>query len=128
MDFFTRISPAYKRAGSRLSAFAHRATQSHSSGLLGWLLGRRAPAYKTVDGQSGSALAPSSGLFSMFTVTPSYKSVAPVSAEQAPLSDAELAQVCADAELAQAEAELAGSELDSDAGACAPGPDQIVVL
>ena len=116
MDFFTRITPVYKSAANRVQALRQQAAPNGLMSLFGSLLGRSTPVYKTVDGQIAQQPA-SSGLLSMFTVTPSYKK-APTAAQ----ADTELADQVV-AALAQAEA------LDSgDDDVCDVGPDRIVVL
>jgi hypothetical protein len=116
MDFFTRNTPVYKSAASRMPTLAQQAAPSGLSGLLGSLLGRSAPIYKTVDGHIAQGPA-SSGFLSMFAVTPSYKT-APIVAQ----ADTELADQVV-AALVQADA------MDQDdEGPCDVGPDQIVVL
>jgi hypothetical protein len=116
MDFFTRITPVYKSAASRKPTLAKQAAPSGLTGLLGSLLGRSTPIYKTVDGHIAQTPA-SSGFLSMFAVTPSYKT-APVAAQ----ADTELADQVV-AALVQADA------MDrEDEGPCDVGPDQIVVL
>src|SRR6187551_1390766 len=116
MDFFTRNTPVYKSAANRVQALSQQAAPSGLMSLLGSLMGRSTPAYKTVDGHIAQAPA-SSGFLSMFAVTPSYKT-APIAAQ----ADTELADQVV-AALVEAEA------MDpNDDGACAAGPDQIVVL
>ena len=116
MDFFTRITPVYKKAASRVQTLT-QAAPSGLMGFLGSLLGRSTPAYKTVDGHIAQAPA-SSGFLSMFAVTPSYKT-APTVAQ----ADNDLAQTEVVAALIEAE------QLDQGIdGACDVGPDQIVVL
>jgi hypothetical protein len=89
-----------------------RAAPSGLSGLIGSLFGSATPTYKTVDGGAVTAPAPSSGfwsMFSMFAVTPSYKT----------------------APAAVAETDAGDPGVD-DSGVCSPdldhGPDQIVLL
>ena len=116
MDFFTRNTPAYKSAASRVQTLSQQAAPSGLMSFLGSLLGRSTPAYKTVDGHIMQAPA-SSGFLSMFAVTPSYKT-APTVAQ-------------ADNDLAQTDVVAALIEVESDQGidgACDVGPDQIVVL
>ena len=109
MDFFSRINPAYKRASVMQGAAANAqpAAPKGLLGLVGSLFGSATPAYKTADGQAAKVPAQSSGFWSMFAVTPSYKT-APA---------AMVAETDADADA-----------LGVDEDACAPGPDEIVVL
>src|SRR5215216_6523420 len=88
MDFFTRNSPVYKRAASRVPTLAQAAPSGLMS-LFGSLLGRSTPIYKTVDGHVAQAPA-SSGLLSMFTVTPSYKTAPSVAQADTEMTDAEV--------------------------------------
>jgi hypothetical protein len=113
MDFFTRITPAYKSAENRMQMRSQFAAPSGLMGLLGSLMGRSTPIYKTADGHIAQAPA-SSGFLSMFAVTPSYKT-APRVAE-------------VDTELAETDVVVAQLDLGIDDGACAAGPDQIVLL
>jgi hypothetical protein len=115
MDFFTRITPVYKSAASRKPTLAKQAAPSGLTGLLGSLLGRSTPIYKTVDGHIAQTPA-SSGFLSMFAVTPSYKTAPSVAQADTELTD----QVVAAAVEAEA--------LDQDDDAACVGPDQIVVL
>ena len=109
MDFFSRITPGYKHANVVQGAATHvqPAAPSGLSGLIGSLFGSATPAYKTADGQTVKAAVRSSGFWSIFAVTPSYKTVAATTV---------------------AEPEDDAGVLDDDEGACAPGPDEIVVL
>ena len=84
---------------------AQAAAPSGLSGLFGSLFGSATPAYKTTDGQAAKTPARSSGFWSMFAVTPSYKT--------APAATV---------------AETDADDLGVDEGACAPGPDEILVL
>jgi hypothetical protein len=104
MDFFSRITPGYKSVSTGTAAHSQPAASSGLTGLIGSLFGSATPAYKTIDGQSAKAPA-SSGFWSMFGTAPSYKT-APA-ATVAPFD--------------------ADPGVDED-GACAPGPDEIVVL
>jgi hypothetical protein len=70
MDFISRKAPAYKGMNVSRAATQPVAT-SGLSGLLGSLLGRATPVYKTVHGRGAQPV--SSGLLAMFAVTPSYK-------------------------------------------------------
>lgn len=116
MDFFTRITPVYKKATSRVQTLSQQAAPSGLTGFLGSLLGRSTPAYKTADGHIAQAPA-SSGFLSLFAVTPSYKKAPTVAQTDTELADQVVAA------LVEAEA------MDpSDDGACAAGLDQIVVL
>lgn len=119
MDFFTRNTPVYKSAGNRMQMRSRMAASSGLKGLLGSLLGASTPIYKTDDGHIAKAPA-SSGLLSMFAMTPSYKT-APNVAQV----DTEVAETDMVAALVM-EAETL--DLGVDDGACAAGPDQIVVL
>ena len=111
MDYFTRITPVYKSASvmQGVKPRAQRAAPNGLSGLIGSLFGSARPAYKTVDGGVAKAPAQSSGFWSMFAVTPSYKT-----APAAPVADAEDVY----------------PGVDEDACASEPdrGPDQIVLL
>ena len=109
MDFFTRNTPGYKRANVMQSTAAHAqpAAPMGLSSLFGSLFGSASPAYKAADGQIAKAPAQSSGFWSIFAVTPSYKT-APAATVDEPEEDADV--------------------LGVDEGACAPGPDEIVVL
>jgi hypothetical protein len=69
MDFFTRITPVYKKAASRVQTLSQQAAPSGLMSFFGSLLGRSTPSYKTVDGHIAQAPA-SSGFLSMFAVTP----------------------------------------------------------
>lgn len=111
MDFFTRITPVYKSASvmQGVTPRAQAAAPSGLSGLFGSLFGSATPIYKTADGAVAKAPAQSSGFWSMFAVTPSYKT--------AP---------------ADSVVEAEGNDLGIDEDACASdpdrGPDQIVLL
>ncbi|MGN6109126.1 MAG: hypothetical protein ACTHU0_28730 [Kofleriaceae bacterium] len=107
MDFFSRVTPAYKSMTNK----AQPAAPSGLSGLFGSLLGSSTPSYKTVGGQSAKAPV-SSSFWSMFAVTPSYKT-AHAAAVPPIVSD-------------PLEAEADASGVDEDV--CDPGPDHIVVL
>lgn len=110
MDFFSRIVPAYKRADAlqQTAAYSPAVAPSGLTSLIGSLVGSSTPAYKSADG-SGAAAPASSGLWSIFSVAPSYKT-API--------------------------EMIGSEdLDAESGVdeggacvCVPGPTEILVL
>jgi hypothetical protein len=113
MDFFTRTTPVYKSAENRMQMRSQLTAPSGLMGFLGSLMGRSTPIYKTVDGHIAQAPA-SSGLLSMFTVTPSYKTVPRV------------AEV--DTELPETDVVVAQLDLGIDDGVCVAGPDQIVVL
>src|SRR5689334_17372774 len=86
MDFFTRITPAYKTAANRVQTLSQQAAPSGLLGLLGSLMGRSTPSYKTVDGHIAQAPA-SSGFLSMFVVTPSYKTAPSVAQADTELAD-----------------------------------------
>jgi hypothetical protein len=105
MDFFARINPQYKSVSQVTTVHAAQpAVSSGLTGLFGSLFGGSKPAYKTVDGQS--AYAPTStGFWSMFGSAPSYKTAPAV--------------IATDDD---------GMPVDDDSDACAPGPDEIVVL
>jgi hypothetical protein len=111
MDYFTRITPVYKSASvmQGVTPRAQLAAPSGLSSLIGSLFGSARPTYKTVDGGAAKAPAQSSGFWSMFAVTPSYKT-------------APAAVVDGDA----------GDPGVDDSDACSPdldhGPDQIVLL
>ena len=119
MDFFTRNTPGYRSANSRMQMRSQMAAPSGLMGLLGSLMGRSTPIYKSVDGHIAQAPA-SSGFLSMFAVTPSYKT-----APRVPQVQTELAETDVVAALV-----VDGQALDLgvDDGACEAGPDQIVVL
>lgn len=111
MDLFGRINPQYNSVSqvSQVSqvTIAHPGVSSRLTGLFGSLFGSPAPTYKSVDGQSAYAPA-SSGFWSMFGgSSPPYK-IAPAVIDD-PVDDT-------------------GDPVDDDSGACAPGPDEIVVL
>lgn len=105
MDFFSRINPAYKSVTNQLQAAPQPAATGGLSGLFGSLLGRVTPAYRTVDGGAYTYAPASSGVFSMFSASPSYKT-------------APAASVADDADVA--------CVADDDASDI--GPDQVVVL
>jgi transcription elongation factor len=111
MDFFTRITPVYKSTSvtQGVKPRAQLAAPSGLSSLIGSLFGSATPAYKTADGAGARAPAQSPSFWSMFAVTPSYKT-----APAAPVAEAE------DIDLG----------VDEDACASDPdrGPDQIVLL
>jgi hypothetical protein len=113
MNLLTRITPAYKSATSRMPTLLQHAAPNGLTALLGSLLGRSTPIYKTVDGHIAQTPA-SPGFLSMFAVTPSYKTAPRVPA--------------AETELAETDVVVARLDLGIDDGACAAGPDQIVVL
>ena len=113
MEFFSRINPAYKSAANRVQAYAQPAT-SRISGMLGSLLSRVTPSYKSVDGQSANAPASSSGLLSMFSTSPSYKL-----ARMEPVDPIDTDAVFF------AEAGDAGTD---EGSTCIVGADQIVLL
>lgn len=112
-NFFSRIGPAYKSVANKVQAYAQPAATGWLSGLLGSLTGRVTPAYKTVDGQSARAPA-SSGFWSMFFASPSYKTARVESFE--PI-DADTSLDCD-----------AGDPGVDESGACVDGQDLIVVL
>lgn len=101
MDFFSRINPAYKSVANQLQASPHPAATSGLSGLFGSLLGRTTPAYKTVDGGAYAYAPASSGFWSMFSASPSYKTAPAVSADDASVDECDADDI---------------------------GPDQVVVL
>ena len=113
MEFFNRISPAYKNA-NRPQAYARSALASGPSGLLGSLLNQTTPAYKTVDGQIAKAPRVAPSFWSMFSASPSYKTAHAGSVE--PFDTG--AVLYADA----------GDTGVDESDACIVGPDQIVVL
>ncbi|MEO8553996.1 MAG: hypothetical protein ABI678_28675 [Kofleriaceae bacterium] len=105
MEIFGRINPPYKSVSQATAA--HPSIASRLTGFFGSLFGASAPVYQSVDGQGAYAPA-SSGFWSMFGgSTPPYK-IAPATTD-GPLDDT-------------------GTSVDDDSGACAPGPDEIVVL
>lgn len=112
MELFSRTTPVYKSASvmQGVKPRTHRAAPSGLSGLIGSLFGSATPTYKTVDGGAVKAPAPSSGFWSMFAVTPSYKT-----APAATVAETD-----------------AGDPGFDDGDACSPdpdhGPDQIVLL
>lgn len=113
MDFFSRITPAYKSVANRVQTYARQATRS-DSGLLGSLMSRISPAYKSVDGSSAHAPASSPGFLSMFSPAPSYKM-----ARLEPVESADTdAVLFADA----------GDAGVDESTTCIVGADQIVVL
>ena len=107
MNFLSRSTPVYKSANAMQGAasYARPAAPSGLSGLFGSLLGRATPIYKTADGRASNAVAPSSSFWSLFAVTPSYKT--------APAATVAEHEAC---------------EPELDESACALDPDQIVVL
>lgn len=115
MDFFSRINPTYKSVANRVQAYAQPAT-SRISGLLGSLLSRVTPAYKNVDGHSANAPASSSGIFSMFSTSPSYQT-----ARMEPVESADTDAVFF------ADADTGDAGVD-EGSTCIVGADQIVVL
>jgi hypothetical protein len=118
MDFFTRITPVYKSADNRMEMRSQLAAPSGLMGLLGSLLGRSTPVYKTVDGNITQASAPS-GLLSMFAVTPVYKTAPTVAQANTELAEAEVVAALVEAE---------SRELDADDSVCIAGSNQIVLL
>jgi hypothetical protein len=118
MDFFTRITPAYKSADNRMQMRSQFAAPSGLMGLLGSLMGRSTPIYKTVDGHVAQVPA-SSGLLSMFAVTPSYKTAPTVAQVDSDFAEAEVVAAVVEAEAA---------ELGLDDGICVAGADQLVLL
>lgn len=117
MDFFTRNTPVYKSAASRMPTLAQQAAPSGLLSLLGSLLGRSTPVYKTVDGHIAQAPA-SSGFLSMFAVTPSYKTAPSVAQADTEMTEADVVAALVEA----------GALDQDDDAACDVGPDQIVVL
>ena len=111
MDFFTRITPAYKSASvmQGVTPRTQAAAPSGLSGLFGSVFGSATPTYRTADGAVAKAPAQSLGFWSMFAVTPSYKT--------APADPV-------------VEPEDNGLGTDEDVCASDPdrGPDQIVLL
>ena len=105
MDFFNRINPGYRSVSQ--AAYMQPVASSGLTGLISSMFGHATPAYKTVAGSS--AYAPvSSGFWSMFGSGPSYKTAPTMSTDQQDAIDA--------------------GDAGADGGACAIGPDQIVVL
>lgn len=118
MDFFTRITPAYKSADNRMQMRSQLAAPSGPMGLLGSLMGRSTPIYKTLNGHIAQMHA-SSGLLSMFAVTPSYKTAPTVAQVDRDFAEAEVVATVVEAESA---------ELRADDGICIAGADQLVLL
>ena len=118
MDFFTRNTPVYKSAAGRVQTLSQQAAPSGLMSLLGSLLGRSTPAYKTVDGHIAQSPA-SSGFLSMFAVTPSYKTAPTVAQVDSDFAEAEELAALVEAEAA---------ELGVDDGLCVAGADQLVLL
>ena len=83
MDFFNRTTPVYKRANASKVASAQPVAPNKLSGLFGSLLGRTTPAYKTVDGGAYAYAPASSGFWSMFSASPSYKTAPAAIADDA---------------------------------------------
>lgn len=83
MDFFSRINPAYKSVANQMQASPQPVASSGLSGLFGSLLGRTTPAYKTVDGGAYAYAPASSGFWSMFSASPSYKTAPAALADDA---------------------------------------------
>ena len=118
MDFFTRITPAYKSADNRMQMRSQLAAPSGLMGLLGSLMGRSTPIYKTVDGHIAQGPS-SSGFLSMFAVTPSYKTAPRV---------AQVDTDIAETEVVAALVETEALDLGVDDGVCVAGSNQIVLL
>ena len=112
MEFFTRVSPSYKSV-AKSQASTRAAATSGLSSLFGSLLGGATPAYKTVDGQRARAPT-SSSFWSMFSASPSYKTVPAVTIEPCD------AMALFDDDT--------GDSGDDENCAVDVGPDQIVVL
>ncbi len=112
MELFTRNTPVYKSASvmQGVKPRTQPAAPSGLSGLIGSVFGSATPAYKTVDGGAVQAPSPSSDFWSMFAVTPSYKT-AP--AATGPETDA--------ADLGVDDSDVCSLDPDH-------GPDQIVLL
>lgn len=115
MEFFNRISPTYKRVTNGAQLYARSANTSGLSGMLGSLLSRTTPVYKTVDGQIAKVPVSSSSFWSMFSASPSYKTAHAGTVE--PIDTG--AVLYADAR---------DTGVDESGDACIVGPDQIVVL
>ena len=94
MNLLTRITPAYKSATRRMPTLLQRAAPSGLTALLGSLLGRSTPIYKTVAGHIAQTPG-SPGFLSMFAATPSYKTAPRVPAAETELveSDVVVAQL-----------------------------------
>jgi hypothetical protein len=109
MELFNRMNPPYKSVSQLTSVHAAQPAVSNGlPGLFGSLFGGATPTYKTADGRSAQAPA-SSGFWSMFGMsTPSYKMAPAVTA--APIEDD------------------TGDPAVDENGACAHGPDEIVIL
>ena len=108
MEFLYRNAPAYK--GSQAQPNQRTGLLAELGSVVG---GGATPAYKTLDGASAQAPAPSRSWLRAFAVTPSYKTAAP-----RPADPADPCTSCPD-----------DGDGDADpAGGCAGQAMQVVIL